>query len=349
MNIVQSYVTNNPCYKAGARISVKGLMLHSVGCSQPSADVFVRIFDNASYGAACVHAFIDANSGTVKQTLPWDHRGWHGGGSSNNTHIGVEMCEPDCIRYIGGANFTCSDKERAKRMATTTYNSAVELFAYLCKKYNLNPTADGVIVSHAEGHKRGIASGHADPEHLWRQLEMSYTMDGFREAVKCAMSGEKPKEEITPEKNETGTREDAVTLYRVQLGAFSVKKNATAKCEAVRVAGFDAFVVQVGALWKVQVGAFAVKANADNYVKKLQNAGFSGIVVKGASTEKTEKITVGSTVRVRKGAKTYDGTKLATFVYDRVHDVKQFSGDRVVIAYNGIVVAAVRKDDLILV
>ena len=29
--------------------------------------------------------------------------GWHGGGSSNNTHIGVEMCEPACIKYTGGA------------------------------------------------------------------------------------------------------------------------------------------------------------------------------------------------------------------------------------------------------
>ena len=25
------------------------------------------------------------------------------GGSSDNTHIGVEMCEPACIKYTGGA------------------------------------------------------------------------------------------------------------------------------------------------------------------------------------------------------------------------------------------------------
>ena len=57
----------------------------------------------------------------------------------------------------------------------------------LCKEYDLNPTADGVIISHAEGHKRGIASNHGDPEHLWRQLGMGYTMDGFRQDVKEAM------------------------------------------------------------------------------------------------------------------------------------------------------------------
>ena len=32
-----------------------------------------------------------------------------------------------------------------------TYEAAVELFAYLCKLYGLNPTADGVIISHREG------------------------------------------------------------------------------------------------------------------------------------------------------------------------------------------------------
>ena len=44
--------------------------------------------------------FIDANTGDIYQTLPWNHRGWHGGGSSNNTHIGVEMCEPAAIKGV---------------------------------------------------------------------------------------------------------------------------------------------------------------------------------------------------------------------------------------------------------
>ncbi len=74
-------------------------------------------------------------------------------------------------------------------MAKRTYEAAVELFAYLCKQYNLNPTADGVIISHREGHSRGIASNHGDPEHLWKGLGLGYTMDGFRKDVKAAMGG----------------------------------------------------------------------------------------------------------------------------------------------------------------
>ncbi|WP_322200374.1 N-acetylmuramoyl-L-alanine amidase [Acutalibacter intestini] len=189
MRLVESILTKNPCYTAGREITAKGLMLHSVGCPQPSAQVFVRNWNKASYDRACVHAFIDGNDGTVYQCLPWNHRGWHCGASGNNTHIGVEMCEPGCIRYTGGATFTCSDLPTAQAVAKRTYQAAVELFAMLCQKFSLDPLGDGVIVSHKEGCKRGIASNHGDPEHLWTQLGLPYTMDTFRKAVKAAMDG----------------------------------------------------------------------------------------------------------------------------------------------------------------
>lgn len=190
MKIVQSILTKNPCYKAGKKITVKGLMLHSVGCPQPSASVFVKNWNNADYDRACVHAFIDGNNGKVYQTLPWNHRGWHGGGKCNDTHIGVEMCEPACIKYTSGSTFTCTDKVTARAVAQRTYDTAVALFAHLCTKYKLDPMTD--IISHKEGGVKGIASRHGDPEHLWRQLGMGYTMGTFRKAVKAAMGGDMP-------------------------------------------------------------------------------------------------------------------------------------------------------------
>ena len=242
MNLIESILTKNPCYTAGRKITVKGLMLHSVGCAQPSASVFIKNWNSASYDRACVHGFIDGNDGTVYQTLPWDHRGWHAGGAANNTHIGVEMCEPACIKYTGGATFTCSDTAKAKESVAKTYNAAVELFAMLCEKFNLDPLADGVIISHAEGAKRGVASNHGDPDHLWRQLNTGYTMDGFRKDVKAKMG-----KEDTPVKEDTKPTEKA-TLYRVrktwtdskiQKGAFKVLANA--KACADKNAGYYVF------------------------------------------------------------------------------------------------------------
>lgn len=191
MKLVETFLTKNPCYRTGKKIAVKGLMLHSVGCPQPKASVFIYLWNRTDYLNSCVHAFIDGNDGTVYQTLPWNHRGWHCGsgkkGSGNNSYIGVEMCEPSCIEYTGGSSFCCSDLTTAKAVAKRTYWSAVELFAMLCKEYNLDPLADGVIISHKEGYKKGIASNHADPEHLWKGLGLSYTMKGFRNDVKAEM------------------------------------------------------------------------------------------------------------------------------------------------------------------
>lgn len=53
------------------------------------------------------------------------------------------------------------------------------------------------------------------------------------------------------------------------------------------------------------------------------------------------EVTIGSAVRLKKGAKTYSGGSLASFVYERNHQVTQLSGDRAVISYKGTVVAAV--------
>ena len=228
MNLIQSILTHNPCYKTGRKITVKGLMLHSVGCPQPSAAVFVRNWNKASYDRACVHGFIDANTGDVYQCLPWNHRGWHGGGSSNNTHIGVEMCEPACIKYTGGATFTCSDPATAKAAVDRTYKAAVELFAMLCKQFNLDPLKDGVIVSHKEGCARGVASNHGDPEHLWNQLGTGYTMNGFRAAVKAAMGAGGCNSPGTPAKPTTAPETGKLTPYKVRITATDLNIRAGA-------------------------------------------------------------------------------------------------------------------------
>lgn len=220
MKITKKILTNNPCYKAGKTIKVKGLMLHSIGCPQPSAEKLIKNW-NTSSANVCVHGFIDGNTGEVYQTLPWDRRGWHCGSTANGTHIGIEMCEPDCIKYTSGANFTCSDMAKAKAVVERTYKSAVELFAHLCAEFALNPIAEGVILSHSEGYKKGVASNHADPEHLWKGLKLPYTMDGFRKDVKAAMNP---------------------TIYRVQVGAFSNEQNAKNLLAELKKAGFEGYI-----------------------------------------------------------------------------------------------------------
>ena len=212
MELIQRYLTKNPCYSSNVnRIDSRyasfqdrgpsGLMLHSVGCAQSSAEVFVKRWDDPSRKDVCVHAFVDGATGIVWQTLPWSFRAWHCGGSGNNTHIGVELCESKFIRYTSGVRFEVTAEAKARADCSRTYRAAVELFARLCKTYGLDPKT--AILSHREGHRAGIASDHGDPEHYWSGLGMPYTMEGFRRDVAAILDSAEafPRKDCLPERD----------------------------------------------------------------------------------------------------------------------------------------------------
>lgn len=174
MKVVESFLTKNPCYKTNRKIVVSGIVLYSVGCPQPSAKVFVNNWNNEKYSRACAHAFVDANDGLVYQTLPWNHRGWHGDADRNNNTIGIMLCEPRQIKYRNSDAFDIvGDKMQAVAAAERVYQSTVELCGQLCVKYKLDPLS---VIWSAD-------KGASNPEHLWKGLGMSYTMDKFRIGV----------------------------------------------------------------------------------------------------------------------------------------------------------------------
>ena len=88
------------------------------------------------------------------------------GHSANDTHISFEICEDDL-----------DDQD----YFAAVYQAAVELTALLCRQYGLDPLADGVVICHQEGYRRGIASNHADVLHWFPKFGRS--MDDFRADV----------------------------------------------------------------------------------------------------------------------------------------------------------------------
>ncbi len=200
MNLNKLIFTENACYKAGRKITVKGIMVHSTGANNPWLKRYVGP-DDGKLGKnqynnhwntyhpggreVCVHGFIGKLAdGTVAtyQTLPWDMRGWHAGGSANNTHIGFEICEDGLTdsTYFG-----------------KVYREAVELCAYLCKQYGLT---EKDIICHSEGYKKGVASNHGDVMHWFPKHGKS--MDTFRADVKALLATtaeqEQPSKPTTP-------------------------------------------------------------------------------------------------------------------------------------------------------
>lgn len=290
-----------------------GLMLHSVGCAQPNPLVFITNQNKAGVEKA-VHAYIGAED-IVYQCLPFNIMGWHAGGKANATHIGVEMTEPDCITYIKGATFTCSDVAAATAHAEKTYKTAVELFAYLCKEYELNPLTD--IISHAEGHARGVASNHADCEHLWEQLGMSHTMNSFRADVKAAM-GELPQTTTTSTSSSSG-------YYRVRKSWADSKS-------------------QIGAFKNLDYAKAAADKAAGYYVFDE-----SGKAIYPEAKEEVVTLTLGDKVRLKPEATVYGkSTMFRDWVYKSTLYVRQINGDRVVVSTlkEGAVTGAVDRKHL---
>ena len=235
MNLRKLIFTNNACYKAGKTITPKGIMVHSTGANNPWLKRYVGPDDGLlgknQYGnhwnqnlpdgrSVCAHGFIGklANGNIAAyQTLPWNHRGWHAGGKANDTHIGFEICE-DGLNDAAYFN--------------KVYQEAAELCAYLCKQYGLT---EKDVICHSEGYQLGIASNHADVMHWFPKHGKS--MDALRTEVKRLLTESetpKPPAPVPTEPNK---------LYRVQVGAYSVKANADAMLEKVKAAGFkDAFI-----------------------------------------------------------------------------------------------------------
>lgn len=235
MNLNKLLLTENACYKAGKKITVKGIMVHSTGANNPWLKRYVGP-DDGKLGKnqynnhwntyhpggreVCVHGFIGKLAdGTVAtyQTLPWDHRGWHAGGSANNTHIGFEICEDGLsdATYFGNV-----------------YQEAVELCAYLCKQFGLT---EKNIICHSEGYKQGVASNHGDVMHWFPKHGKS--MDTFRAAVKALLSADAKEDEPAQEETPVVTYPEKLTsgYYRVrktwkdnksQVGAYRILKNA---------------------------------------------------------------------------------------------------------------------------
>jgi len=229
MNLKKLILAENECYKVGRKIKPKGIMVHSTGVNNPYLRRYVGPDDGVlgenqynnhwnqhrpSGRQVCVHAFIGKlKNGTIAtyQTLPWDHRGWHAGGDANNSHIGFEICEDN----LSDASYF-----------NAVYKEATELCVHLCKLYGLT---ENDIIGHYEGYQKKIASNHGDPRHWFSKHGKS--MNTFRADVKKLLT--------VPAASTPTTKK----LYRVQVGAYSVKSNAEAMLARAKAAGFtDAFI-----------------------------------------------------------------------------------------------------------
>lgn len=191
MDIIQYFLTENPCYQAGRKIKPSGIVVHSTGANNPFLKRYIGPDDGVlgvnkynnhwnrelKSGNKCVHAFIGKvadGSVRVYQTLPWDMRCWGVGsgkkGSHNNTHIQFEICEDGL-----------TDEKYYKE----AFDLAKRLCAFLCKEFGIDPAN---VIGHYESAAAGYGSNHGDPRN-W-QKKFGDSMDNFRNDVRALLGAE---------------------------------------------------------------------------------------------------------------------------------------------------------------
>lgn len=205
---IKCFMRQSAWYKNTGKVKVKGVLWHSTGCNNPFVSRYVQPDNNAQdraalldrlgtnrnrndwnhiYVEAGVHAFIGKlTNGDVAavQTGDWDKQAWgcyYGKtGSCNNGWIQFEICEDDL-----------NDPAYFEKV----YQEAVELTAYLCKLYNLDPqgtvTYNGVkvpvILCHQDSYRLGLGSNHSDVLHWLPKYGKS--MQTVRDDVSALLAG----------------------------------------------------------------------------------------------------------------------------------------------------------------
>lgn len=322
-----SYTKLSPNHSGQRKQPIDTITIHCV-VGQCSVETLGNIFAPASRKASSNYGV--GVDGRIGMYCEEKNRSWCTSSSANdNRAITIEVA---------------SDTTHPYAVNTKAYAALIDLVTDICKRNNIKELkwkGDKSLIGQVEKQNMTV--------HRWfanKSCPGDYLYNRHGEIA--AEVNKRLNAGVTPSKPEK-------TLYRVQTGAFSVKKNADALLAKVKAAGFETYMVKVNGLYKVQVGAFSVKANADAMAAKLKAKGFyvyitteSGTPVASETQKTTPEIKVGSKVMVKAGAKTYTGGNLSSFVYKTVYDVIQINGDRVVIGLGKSVTAAVKKGDLIL-
>lgn len=218
---------NSTCYNGTYIFKPKGILWHCTGCNNPNLWRYVQPSNNDphkdellakigknNYGSdwnhGTVYAGVNAWIGklangevTTVQALPWNYAPWGCGGgwrgSANGTHIQFEMCE---------------DALTDKAYFEKCYREGVELTAYLCRIYGIDPygyiwIGGGkipTILCHKDAYDLGVGTGHGDVYNWFNRY--GKTMDDVRNDVAKLLNSES-----TPEKNYTISYKAHVQTY----------------------------------------------------------------------------------------------------------------------------------------
>lgn len=222
---LECYMYSSNWYKGAVKNSKPiGILWHDTGAGNPmikryvqpddknnNYDEMMKLLGKNRYGndwnhsnrEAGVNAFIgELEDGTITtvQVGPWEMAPWGCGGGTLGSCNGY-------IRQNGSAKWIgqhwiqfeiCDEGYTDPAYFKKVYEEAIQLTAYLCKKYNLNPKGTvkfagidvPVITCHYDSYKMKLGSNHGDVLTWFKK--MGKTMVDVRNDVATALEKDKP-------------------------------------------------------------------------------------------------------------------------------------------------------------
>jgi hypothetical protein len=319
-------MTQSTCYKGTEKMVPLGVLWHSTGANNKTVKRYVQPSDNDpnreellkiigvnkngndwnhKKRKAGVNAFIgELEDDTVAavQVMPWDYESWGCGKGSKGT------CNDGWMQFE-----ICEDNLKNKEHFEAVYKEGVELTAYYCKMYKLDPKGTvkfngvqvPVILDHAQSHKLKLGSNHGDVLHWFRKY--GKTMDDVRDDVAKLMNKKAPVVEPAKPKE----------IYRVRK-AWEDEKS--------------------------QVGAYAnldsAKDACDKAGKEYEVYNSQGVAIYPNEIPKEEKedkptsdkLKKGDAVKLVAGAKYTNGTSIPSWLFRYKLYVREVNGDKIVIS-----------------
>lgn len=220
------YATKNRAYQSGRRISDHdGSVNHSVGCAQPSVEVFYKLMNDtdASWGVNAILGDFHLGEGRILVTMPLDARPWGCGkgkkGSWNNTHIQWEICEPAGHTYAGGTMIGYN-VEKNQGYFDRMWEMLVAWNVYVI--HELGYPVSG-IADHRESYLAGYGSNHGDVAHWFPKHGKS--MDDLRKEVEAILNYVEPEapaptEPTTSTEESDMPKEEIEKLFREMLAEY---------------------------------------------------------------------------------------------------------------------------------
>ncbi len=281
-------------YKKQSKLSggtgkVKSVTIHNtddLNKVNDDGEQYTRATYNENMDSARVHFYVDdlcawQNLKAGTGLCPADPAGsaevgWHAGDGSvsdggNMTSLSLEIIMND------NADHDAKAKDNGARIAAwLLWKHGLTVKNLVTHTYWVNKEAGKIFADVDKQCTNPIPKQKWCPQYIFGGYTQATALKNWK-AFKALV--EKYLNELNGKKTDTAV--SAAALYRVQLGAFSVKANANAQLAKVKKAGFvDAFIVKVGNLYKIQVGAFSIRSNAEAMLAKVKKAGFDAFITK---------------------------------------------------------------------